>query len=116
MGGRMVGNWKFNVFFGLVALVFTLLFSLPNNTWQTTIFRGSIGFFIFYILAYLVRAIFFLIISRKTKQVIASEIEHENEAADPLKEEEESNDFTFESQFESIPLHALHKEGKTNNL
>jgi hypothetical protein len=111
----MVGNWKFNFFFGLVALVFTLLFSLPNNTWQTTIFRGLIGFFIFYILAYLVRAIFFLIISRKTKQVFASEMEHENEAFDPFIEEE-SNDFTFENQFESIPLHALHKEGKTNNL
>lgn len=107
----MVGNWKFNIIFGLVAFIITFLFSLPNNTWQTTIFRGSIGFFFFYIFSYFVRVLFFQIISRKANQVIVKD--HTDEAKDPLKEE--SKEVTFEEQFESIPLHALHKEAKTTN-
>jgi zinc transporter ZupT len=110
----MVGNWKINISIGLVAFICTLLFSLPNNTWQTTIFRGVIGFIIFFLLGFLIRTLFFQIFASKTKQVIVNDSKPENEAA-PLKEEE-SNEIAFDDQFESIPLHALHQEGKTNDF
>jgi hypothetical protein len=109
----MVGSWKFNFFFGLVAFVCTFLFSLPNNTWQISIFRGSIGFSIFFLMSYLVRAVFFVIISRKAKQDIDKDLP--NIEMDSYQEKGE--EVNAEEQFESLPLHALHKEAKiTNNL
>jgi amino acid permease len=107
----MVGNWKVNFFFGLVAFVCTFLFSLPNNTWQISIFRGSIGFILFFLISYFVRALFFVIISRKAKQDIDKDLPNIESESDQDKSEEVNS----EQQFESLPLHALHNEAKTTN-
>jgi hypothetical protein len=107
----MVGNWKFNFFFGLVAFVGTFLFSLPNNTWQISIFRGSIGFILFFLISYFVRAFLFVLISRKAKQDIDKNLPN----IEPDFHQVKSEEVNSEEQFESLPLHALHQEAKTTN-
>lgn len=61
--------------FALFGFIFTLLFSLSVNVWQTSIIRGAIGFFVFFLIAYLFRFIWEFIHSGGTSR----EVGHRNQ-------------------------------------
>ncbi|MHC0038151.1 hypothetical protein [Pseudoneobacillus sp. C159] len=114
----MVGNLRFNFIIGVAAWLGTFLFSLPNNTWQTSLFRGLIGFFIFFIFSYFIRSIIHIIISMKDAAVKTPEQEKkaedlrfaETDEIEQVTEDIQDDD----SMFQSIPLHSLHKEAGLN--
>jgi hypothetical protein len=51
----MIGTWKWNVFFGSLALVFTFLISLLNNVLMTAIIRSLYGFVVIFIVTFIIR-------------------------------------------------------------
>ncbi|WP_322922762.1 hypothetical protein [Paenibacillus campi] len=53
----MIGNIKFNVWFGVLGFLITFLFSLGNNLWTTSLVRGCLGFILWFALAFLLRFI-----------------------------------------------------------
>lgn len=71
----MSGTVKFNLFFALFGFLFTFLFSLTANVWQTSIIRGTIGFFAFFLVAYIFRGIWGLIATEQGKGTGKSEQE-----------------------------------------
>ncbi|MBD3918262.1 hypothetical protein H8B09_05810 [Paenibacillus sp. PR3] len=53
----MIGTWRWNVGFGAVGGMMSLLFSLSGNTFAVSILRGIYAFAAFFLLAYLFRAV-----------------------------------------------------------
>ncbi|BFH63842.1 MULTISPECIES: hypothetical protein [Paenibacillus] len=51
----MRGNLLFNLVFGIIGFIFTLLFSLTNNLFMTSVIRGLISFAAWFLLAFLLR-------------------------------------------------------------
>ncbi|GIO29977.1 MULTISPECIES: hypothetical protein [Paenibacillus] len=51
----MKGNLRFNLVFGVFGFVLTLLFSLTNNLFMTSVIRGLVSFAIWFALAFLLR-------------------------------------------------------------
>jgi len=50
-------NWGVYGFIGLTASLFTYFFSYTNNTWQTSLFRAGMGFFLFFVLGIILQFI-----------------------------------------------------------
>ena len=48
-------NWGVNGFIGLTASLVTYFFSYSNNTWQTSLFRAGMGFFLFFVLGFILQ-------------------------------------------------------------
>ncbi|MCA0969116.1 hypothetical protein LCM20_00770 [Halobacillus litoralis] len=57
----MAGTIKFNLLIALFGFFFTFLSALSDNVWQTALIRGALGFFGFFIIAFLIRIIWGLI-------------------------------------------------------
>jgi hypothetical protein len=53
----MIGTWRWNVGFGAVGGMMSLLFSLSGNTFAVSCLRGVYAFAAFFLLAYLFRAV-----------------------------------------------------------
>ncbi|MWV43525.1 hypothetical protein GRF59_07745 [Paenibacillus sp. HJL G12] len=51
----MKGNLRFNLVFGVIGFILTLLFSLTNNLFMTSVIRGLVSFVIWFVLAFLLR-------------------------------------------------------------
>jgi len=51
----MKGNLRFNLVFGVIGFVLTLLFSLTNNLFMTSVIRGLVSFAAWFALAFLLR-------------------------------------------------------------
>ncbi|MDR7000951.1 hypothetical protein [Neobacillus niacini] len=103
----MAANWIVNVIFGVAAFLLTFVFSIGNNTWQTSIFRSGIGFLLFFVFGYILRSILYQISVMKTlKRLEDPSIEEEWETEDYLNRigEKQAN----ESSFQAVPLHSLH--------
>ncbi|GMK40747.1 hypothetical protein PCCS19_38030 [Paenibacillus sp. CCS19] len=53
----MIGTWRWNVGFGAVGGMMSLLFSMSGNTFAVSCLRGMYAFAAFYLLAFLFRAV-----------------------------------------------------------
>ncbi|PWW06420.1 hypothetical protein DFQ01_103323 [Paenibacillus cellulosilyticus] len=53
----MIGTWRWNVGFGAVGGMMSLLFSMSGNTFAVSCVRGIYAFAVFFLLAFLFRAI-----------------------------------------------------------
>lgn len=51
----MKGNLLFNLVFGVIGFILTLLFSLTNNLFMTSVIRGAVSFVVWFLLAFLLR-------------------------------------------------------------
>ncbi|RWZ60469.1 hypothetical protein EQV77_04020 [Halobacillus fulvus] len=51
----MEGSIKWNLWMGIFGFCLTFLFSLTANIWQTSAIRGAFGFFLFFLIAFLLR-------------------------------------------------------------
>ncbi|WP_054958691.1 hypothetical protein [Paenibacillus dakarensis] len=54
----MIGNLRINIGAGLIGFILTLVFSLQNNLWLTSLIRAGAAFAIWFALAYLLRWVF----------------------------------------------------------
>lgn len=107
----MAANWKLNAILGLTAFLLTYLFSYTNNMWQTSLFRASIGFLVFFVLGYVVR-----LVLNKVKIKNSSSSNHEHHPVEGSNVEVEASKHEgneSEESFQQIPLHGLHKREKT---
>ncbi|WP_413300326.1 hypothetical protein AA0X95_18250 [Bacillus sp. 1P10SD] len=112
----MVLNWKVNTMLGLTAFLLTYLFSFTNNTWQTAVFRASIGFVIFFVLGYILRVVLNQMSLKKATSQI--EIQNTGEASYLDLELEVLGEAVLEEEspsFQQIPLTALHN-GKNKEI
>lgn len=91
----MKGNLLFNLVFGAVGFVLTLLISLGNNLFMTSLIRGLISFVIWFLLAFLLRWVWGV--------VSVPEAEHEAAAA----EQERGTRFDMTTPDESDELNDL---------
>jgi hypothetical protein len=91
----MKGNLLFNLVFGAVGFVLTLLISMGNNLFMTSLIRGLISFVIWFLLAFLLRWVWGV--------VSVPEAEHEAAAA----EQERGTRFDVTTPDESDELNDL---------
>lgn len=54
----MLGNWRWNLWFGIFGFVLIFLISLSNNPLITSLLRGTYALFTFFLIAYSVRFVF----------------------------------------------------------
>jgi hypothetical protein len=111
----MIAKWRANVILGLSAFLFTYFLSLVNNTWKTSLIRASIGFLLFFILAYIVRLVLYQIGSNKNSCLNLDEkkVEGSNPDAESKNHLEEVS--SGESSFHALPLHSLHNGTEAND-
>lgn len=51
----MVGNIKLNLWLGFIGFLITFFASIENNLWTTSLFRGVLGFALWFLLAFVLR-------------------------------------------------------------
>ncbi|MFD0824946.1 hypothetical protein ACT8ZR_04685 [Neobacillus sp. M.A.Huq-85] len=103
----MAANWIVNVILGVVTFLLTFVFSIGNNTWQTSTFRSVIGFLLFFVFGYILRSILYQISVMKTSKPLEDpSIEEEWETEDYLNRFGEKHE--NESLFQAVTLHSLH--------
>lgn len=51
----MVGNIKINLWLGFIGFLITFFASIENNLWTTSLFRGVLGFALWFLLAFVLR-------------------------------------------------------------
>lgn len=61
----MLGNWRWNLGFGVFGLTLIFLLSLTNNPIITSLLRGAYAFITFFLIAYPVRFVFGAIFNPK---------------------------------------------------
>ncbi|GIO61128.1 MULTISPECIES: hypothetical protein [Paenibacillus] len=71
----MKGNLLFNLVFGAVGFVLTLLISMGNNLFMTSLIRGLISFVIWFLLAFLLRWVWGVVSVPEAEQEAAAEQE-----------------------------------------
>ena len=98
----MERKWRISIILGFIAFAFSFVFSLMNNTWQTSMFRAGIGFILFAVLSFLVLVVLDQLVSSKESESIENEIQ-ETKVEPHTKEQLEDEDF------QSLPLSSLHK-------
>lgn len=54
----MLGNWRWNLWFGIFGFVLIFLISLSNNPFITSLLRGTYALLTFFLIAYPVRFVF----------------------------------------------------------
>ncbi|MEH7076591.1 hypothetical protein [Neobacillus drentensis] len=107
----MAANWKLNAILGFIAFLLTYLFSVTNNTWQTSMLRACLGFVLFFVLGYLLRF--------ALNQMIIKQNLNAGQANNPTEESNTSPDMTnqvdvgLEDAFQQIPLQSIHKGENT---
>ncbi|WP_079480168.1 hypothetical protein [Halobacillus salinus] len=62
----MSGTVKFNLLGALLGFSLLFLFSLTSNVWQTSVIRGAIGFFSFFLIAFIFRGLWGVIAADAT--------------------------------------------------
>ena len=107
----MAANWKLNAILGLTSFLLTYLFSVTNNTWQTSMVRACIGFLLFFVLGYLLR---FVLKQMKVKQNFSADQEFDtavgsNTGPVMINQIDEGQ----ADAFQQIPLQTLHKGENT---
>jgi putative Mn2+ efflux pump MntP len=106
----MKANWGVSTIFGVMAFICTFFFSLLNNTWQTSLFRAGIGFMLFFILGYL--TMFSLKQISQKKMASHTNEKSEDEGKAKIDQERETEAKMDETDFQAIPLQALHNGDK----
>ncbi|WP_152392493.1 hypothetical protein [Paenibacillus guangzhouensis] len=66
----MTGNIRWNVGFGIAGFAFTFLLSVQNNLLTTSLVRSVYAFLIWFVIAFIIRAILFQLLA--SKEVAAS--------------------------------------------
>jgi uncharacterized membrane protein YraQ (UPF0718 family) len=107
----MLVKLKINMTMGVIAFLFTYLFSFLNNTWQTSLFRAIGGFIIFFLLGFVLSFILKQLagntnVSLEEEPKLVVENNSEIEKDHPKVEE-----LTEEPGFQAVPLHSLHHQG-----
>ena len=114
----MAGSVLFNLLFALFGFLFTFLFSLTTNVWQTSIIRGTIGFFLFFFIAFVFRLLWELIREEKGNEAVemkANEQERKTSELDESKGSEEMPEATAKETSEMIRSLLSEEEAKTTN-
>jgi uncharacterized membrane protein YraQ (UPF0718 family) len=107
----MIANLKVNIILGFVAFLFTYLFSVANNTWQTSLFRAFLGFLIFFILGF---ALSFILKQKEAKKHDSMSESPLNVTPEKVETEQKKlvdKELKSEPSFQSIPLNSLHNLG-----
>ncbi|MGG1399053.1 hypothetical protein ABE288_14800 [Bacillus salipaludis] len=103
----MEGNWIVNIILGVAAFLLTYVFSIGNNTWQTSFFRSGIGFLLFFVFGYILRSVLHQISAMNTPNRI-EELGAEEEWDTSNKYNYDAEQSVEESSFQSVPLSSLH--------
>lgn len=111
----MAGKWKVNVFLGFSGFLVTYLFSITNNTWQTTIIRAVFGLIFFYLLGLILR----YVLSLKGANSVKPQLKGDNTKAELKKTREQKQNQEKGTKedipFQAISLHSLHKVEELHN-
>ncbi|CEG25930.1 hypothetical protein [Bacillus sp. B-jedd] len=104
-------KWGVNIFLGLLAFVFSWLFSFANNMWLTSLVRACIGFFIFFLFGLILQIVLQLFSYRKNNLL---EAEGTSQSETYIKEKvlntsEHNNE---ENSFTGISLETLHDQNE----
>ncbi|WP_052339186.1 hypothetical protein [Gorillibacterium massiliense] len=59
----MIGNWKWNATLASVGFAFTFLLSMGRNVWTTTLTRSLTSALVFFLLAFVIRLLFGLVLN-----------------------------------------------------
>ncbi|MDF2557284.1 MAG: hypothetical protein K0R71_1112 [Bacillales bacterium] len=73
----MTARWREGLFLGVIAFLFTYLFTSINNNWQMSLFRAGIGFLLFSLLGYILQILIHLISSQKSTSLLNEETRDE---------------------------------------
>ncbi|WP_052353717.1 hypothetical protein [Neobacillus jeddahensis] len=104
----MAASWRVNVLLGFFAFLFTFLFSMVNNTWQTSLIRAGFGFLLFFLLGYMVRLGMYQNIAKKNPDLDQTDMT--NRIGKQQVEQSHQGEKVSKDQpsFQSIPLGAIH--------
>jgi len=101
-------KWGVNIILGLLAFVFSWLFSFANNMWLTSLVRACIGFFIFFLFGLILQIVFQLFNYSKKDlsktEGSISEIQTREEISITSEHQIEEHSFT------GISLETLHEQ------
>ncbi|MEH7107162.1 MULTISPECIES: hypothetical protein [Bacillaceae] len=105
----MTIKWKISASLGLIAGVITYFFSYTNNTWVMSLFWSVIGFLLFCVMGVL----FQTLLQHLNNSTLTNKMGPE-ERSEPVNIQPSSNseDSIEETDFQSIPLTALHQSGE----
>ncbi|MBA2174087.1 hypothetical protein H0266_04140 [Halobacillus locisalis] len=112
----MAGSVLFNLLFAVFGFLFMFLFSLTANVWQTSIIRGTIGFFLFFIVAFVFRLLWELISEDKEKEAVdmdGNEHERQTSESGEVKGSGELPEATAKQTSEMIRSLLSEEEAKT---
>ena len=96
----MKGNLRFNLVFGVIGFIWTLLFSLTNNLFMTSVIRGLVSFVAWFLLAFLLRWVW---------TVISSPQEHASPQGGKEEDKQTGNRLDLTTPDESDELNELLK-------
>lgn len=111
----MVFSWKVNVILGVLAFLFTYIFSFLHNTWQTSLYRACIGLFLFFIIGYCLQFVTYQILTKK--KMAADQTLGRTEGYTITKDGAigDGNLTGEEPSFRAISLQSLHTNEDTKN-
>lgn len=103
----MKGNIRFSLFIGVFGFVVTILSSLVNNLWMTSLTRALIAFVVWFVLAYAGRWVWGVISSGSSKDTW-----HDGDSLEPHEERGTRFDLTLPADSEggNDPLKPKSKE------
>lgn len=107
----MISNLKVNIILGFITFLFTYLFSIVNNTWQTSLFRALLGFLLFFILGFIVLFILGLIGAKKQENSDDSLFKKGHLNEETVQKKNDEIELKSEPGFQSIGLDSLHNPG-----
>jgi len=113
----MIGSWRWNVAFGLIGAVLTIIFSISSNLINVVLLRSLYAFISFFVVAFAVRALFAQIIKPPALTIAQAGTDEEKGAQLDLVTPSQTDDLNdlLKSQMTNtevqIPAeHALKKE------
>jgi uncharacterized membrane protein YraQ (UPF0718 family) len=109
-------RWKVNGFMGLIVSLFTYLFSYPNNTWQTTLFRAGIGFLLFFVVGIILQFVLHQVNSKNNTDRDQKQNRLEETQAKSVANIQGGDIPLEEPSFQAFPLEALHSGGDEKDL
>lgn len=97
-------GWVSSIF-GFMAFLLSYLFSIVNNTWQTSLFRASIGFLLFFALGFMLTTVLQQVLMKRTAESVGANPPEKGKTEEQLEVNEEDG-------FQSISLQTLHSGGE----
>jgi uncharacterized membrane protein YraQ (UPF0718 family) len=104
----MLENLKVNIVLGFISFLFTYLFSIFNNTWQTSLYRAAAGFILFFFLGFVFHIVMKQMAGKSHpahKDISVEEVEVKQKVE---KNNAEVEEMTDTAGFQTVSLHSLH--------